>query len=62
MGGVRWGGIAHGKPDGVLGVLTGLAISPVLGVLVGAVGIVLAGRLLRRARREFNVVVRRGSG
>jgi PiT family inorganic phosphate transporter len=60
MGGVRWGGIAHGKPDGVLGVLTGLAISPVLGVLVGAVGIVLAGRLLRRARREFNVVVRRG--
>ncbi len=58
--GVRWGGVTHGKPDGVLGVLAGLAISPVLGLLAGAVGIALAGRLLKRARREFNVVVRRG--
>jgi PiT family inorganic phosphate transporter len=60
MAGVRWGGFAHGRPEGVVGVLTGLAISPVLGVLVGAVGIAVAGRLLRRARREFDRVVRRG--
>jgi inorganic phosphate transporter, PiT family len=60
MVGVRWGGFAHGRPEGVVGVLTGLAISPVLGVLVGAAGIAVAGRLLRRARREFNRVVRRG--
>ena len=60
MAGVRWGGFAHGSPEGVVGVLTGLAISPVLGVLVGAVGILVAGRLLRRARREFDRVVRRG--
>ena len=60
MAGVRWGGFAHGRPEGVVGVLTGLAISPVLGVLVGAVGILVAGRLLRRARREFDRVVRRG--
>ncbi|GAA2777734.1 inorganic phosphate transporter [Mycolicibacterium pallens] len=58
--GVRWGGIDHGKPDGVLGVLAGLAISPVLGVLAGALGMAVAGRALRRARREFNSVVRRG--
>ena len=60
MAGVRWGGFAHGRPEGVVGVLTGLAISPVLGVVVGAVGIAVAGRLLRRARREFDRVVRRG--
>ena len=58
--GVRWTGIAHGRPEGVVGVLIGLGISPVLGVLVGAAGIAVAGRLLRRARREFNGVVRRG--
>lgn len=34
--------------------------SPVLGLLAGAVGIALTGRLLKRARREINTVVRRG--
>lgn len=62
MAGVRWGGVTHGKPDGVLGVLARPAISLVLGVLAGAVVIALTGRLLKRARREINTVVRRGSG
>lgn len=57
--GVRWGGFEHGRPDGVLGVLAGLAISPVLGVAVGFLGILLAHRLLRRARRRVTRVVRR---
>ena len=59
MGGVRWGGISENGPTGVLGVLAGLAISPVLGVAVGFGGIYVGRRLLRRARREVNGVIRK---
>ncbi len=58
--GVNWGGFDHGRPVGVAAVLAGLAISPLLGVVVAAAGIALAHRLLRRARNGVNRVVRRG--
>ncbi|MBJ8346993.1 inorganic phosphate transporter [Antrihabitans sp. YC2-6] len=59
LSGVRWGGFSDGRPTGVFGVLAGLAISPVLGVAVGAGGIYIGRRLLRRARREINGVIRK---
>ncbi|MBJ8341312.1 inorganic phosphate transporter [Antrihabitans sp. YC3-6] len=59
LSGVRWGGFEAGRPTGVLGVLAGLAISPMLGVAVGAGGIYLGRRSLRRARRELNVLLRK---
>jgi inorganic phosphate transporter, PiT family len=44
---VRWGGIEHGHPVGVLGTLVALAVAPVL----GAVAALLAIRGLRAAAR-----------
>ena len=58
-GGVRWSGASGGLPRGVLGVLLGLAISPVLGVLVAWIVAKGAARVTRRARRGLERVVRR---
>ncbi|CAM3634380.1 inorganic phosphate transporter [Smaragdicoccus niigatensis] len=58
--GVHWGGFAGWRPYGVMGVLAGLAISPILGVVVGGAASALARRCLRRAPRRVNRVVRRG--
>ena len=56
---VRWGGFRGVRPDGVLGVLGGLAVSPLLGFTVGFAGRRLAARALRRARREVQLPLRR---
>jgi PiT family inorganic phosphate transporter len=56
---VVWGGVSHGRPSGVLGVLVGLAISPLAGAAAGALGELLARRLTRRARRGLATGVRR---
>jgi PiT family inorganic phosphate transporter len=57
---VNWGGFDGLHPDGVIGVLTALAVSPVIGFGVAFVGIRLTRRGLRRARRDVVRVVRRG--
>ncbi len=48
---VNWGGIEDGHPEGVLGVLIALAISPILGLGAAAALEWLARRGLRRATR-----------
>ena len=56
---VNWGGLSSLHPSGVLGVLAGLALSPVVGV-VGGLAAELAGRrALRRASRAVERPVRR---
>ena len=57
---VRWGGWEDGHVNGLLGVLTGLALSPLLGVLVGSAVVVGARRSLRRATRRVTAAVRHG--
>jgi PiT family inorganic phosphate transporter len=57
---VNWGGFDAFHPVGVIGVLTALAVSPVIGFGVAFVGIRLARRGLRRARRDVVRDVRRG--
>ena len=57
--GVRWGGVDGLHVSGVLGVLAGLALSPLLGAGLGAAADLLARRVLRRARRRADVVLRR---
>lgn len=57
--GVRWGGFSDGRPTGVLGILVGLAISPVLGAVACGVLSAVAWRLVRRARRRLLTGVRR---
>ena len=49
---VNWGGFDAFHPVGVIGVLTALAVSPLIGFAVAYVGIRLARRGLRRARRS----------
>ena len=56
---VYWGGFDGIRPVGVLGVLAALAISPVIGFVVGFVGLRSAGFVLRRARREIERPIRR---
>ena len=56
---VRWGGFDGLRPVGVLGVLTALAISPLIGFTVGFVVHLVAARALRRARREIERPIRR---
>jgi PiT family inorganic phosphate transporter len=51
LGAVRWGGFTGWRPDGIVGVLAALALSPLLGGLVGWAASRLAARSLRRARR-----------
>ncbi len=48
FGAINWGGFDGWRPTGVIGVLVGLAVSPVL----GAVGALAVLRLLRRALRR----------
>ncbi len=57
---VTWGGLDGVRPVGVLGVLVGLAVSPLLGAAMGWLGEVTARRALRRAVRGVEVPVRRG--
>ncbi|MGW4488991.1 anion permease [Amycolatopsis sp. NPDC004368] len=57
--GVRWGGVDGFHVSGVLGVLAGLAVSPVLGAGLGAGADRLARRGLRRARRRADTLIRR---
>jgi PiT family inorganic phosphate transporter len=59
-GAVHWGGLDGWHPRGVLGVLSALAISPVVGGLVGWYGEVATRRALRRARRGVTRSLRRG--
>jgi PiT family inorganic phosphate transporter len=49
VGAVQWGGLEGGRPVGVAGVLIALAVSPVLGLAVGAVLVRANRRALRRA-------------
>lgn len=58
---VNWGGLDGWRPVGVFGVLIALAVSPVLGVLVGDVGDRVVRRLVRRATRRADRVVRGGT-
>jgi phosphate/sulfate permease len=57
---VRWGGFRDGHIDGVLGVLVGLAISPLLDAGIGCLVCKAAWRMLRRARRRVAVAARAG--
>ena len=57
--GVHWGGFTDGRPSGVVGILVGLAISPLLGAVACALLATIAWRLMRRARRRALGPVRR---
>ncbi len=57
---IRWGGLDGIRPAGVVGVLVGLAISPVLGGLVALWISVAARRALRRAHRRVRRPIVRG--
>ena len=56
---VNWGGMDGLRPVGVIGVLVWLALSPVIGVAAGFVGIRMCRAALRRARRNVEVPIRR---
>jgi len=57
---IRWGGFDGLRPVGVLGVLAGLAVSPLLGAGAGWVAEVAARRAVRKARRRIETPLRRG--
>jgi PiT family inorganic phosphate transporter len=57
---VNWGGIEHGRPVGVFGVLIALAVAPPLGALAGLLLIRALRRLARRATRRWHAPVRAG--
>ncbi len=57
---MQWGGLDGWKPVGVLGVLIALAVSPLIGLVSGAVLIRLDRRLLRRATRRVGAPIRGG--
>ena len=59
-GAVRWGGMDGIHPSGVVGVLVALAVSPLLGFGVGALGAKVSRRAMRRAARGATSVVLRG--
>jgi PiT family inorganic phosphate transporter len=56
---VNWGGMNGVRPDGVLGVLLILAVSPLVGAAAGFTVDRTARRATRRATRQINVPVRR---
>lgn len=56
---INWGGLTHGRPVGVFGVLIALALSPVLGAAGGALTTVALRGAGRRATRRWLVPVRR---
>jgi inorganic phosphate transporter, PiT family len=57
---IRWGGLNGIRPVGVGGVLVGLAVSPVLGGLVGVALSVAARRATRRAHHRLRRPILRG--
>ena len=57
-GAVQWGGLDGWKPVGVFGVLTALAVSPLLGLGFGLGVSRLDGRLLRRATKRVKRPIR----
>lgn len=59
-GAVNWGGLHGIRPVGVWGSLLWLAFATAAAVPLGTGGVRLARRVLRRARREVLVPVRRG--
>ena len=59
---VNWGGFDGWHPVGVIGVLTVLAISPVVGFAAAALTTRLVRRLLRRASARMGGSPARGSG
>src|SRR5436190_1914460 len=59
-GGVNWGRLAGLRPHGIAGVFVGLAASPLLGAVTGAVLIAALSRLLARARAGATRWTRRG--
>ncbi len=56
---VYWGGFDGIRPVGVLGVLAALAIAPVIGFVIGFVGLRAAERALRRAPRGIEGSIRK---
>ncbi|MEQ6901508.1 inorganic phosphate transporter [Nocardioides sp. YIM 152588] len=60
LGAIDWGGFDGWRPRGVAAVLAVLAISPVLGLLAGWLGEMLAARSLRRAHRGVTRAIRGG--
>ena len=58
---INWGSLGGGHPDGVAGVLVGLAISPPLGALAGFIAIRGLRRGGRRATRRWHGPVRGAS-
>ncbi len=59
-GDVRWGGFHGLRPDGVLGTLAGLAVSPAVGTAAGWLGRRLLNRAAARATRRVLRPVRGG--
>lgn len=57
---VNWGGLEGWKPDGVLGVLIALAISPAIGFGAGLAILRLTTRGLQRATNRVNRPIRAG--
>ncbi len=57
---VNWGGFDGWRPVGVMGVLAGLAISPLIGGLAGWLAEASARRALRRADRRITGAVKAG--
>ena len=57
---VNWGGLDGLRPTGVIGVLVVMALSPAVGLVVGAVGERSGRRSLRRASTEVNTPIRGG--
>jgi inorganic phosphate transporter, PiT family len=57
---VEWGGLHGLRPFGVLGVLAGLALSPLLGAIAGLGLERVMRRALRRARSEVDQPIRGG--
>jgi PiT family inorganic phosphate transporter len=56
---INWGGMDGLRPDGVIGVLVVLAVSPLVGAAAGFLVIRLARRVTRRASRGIGVPLRR---
>lgn len=52
LGAVHWGGLNGLRPEGVLGVLIALALSPLIGLLLGAVAITVERAVLKRSTRR----------
>jgi inorganic phosphate transporter, PiT family len=59
-GAIHWGGLAGGRPVGVLGVAAGLVLSPLLGVAGGAAVRSVLGRALARGTRRLLGPIRGG--